>query len=369
MKALKSVLALALTSSFAASPARAQQQQPPAKPAVQQKQQKQQTPQTGQQPAPAGSVLTPMPVKEVDTYTERRDYLLGPSDVLELRVFNDPQFNGDFEVDPDGNVSIPFVEDLIPAKCRSVNALRKDVAAALGRFLRDPRVYLHIKEQKSHKPVVIYGAVRTPSPWDMRRPVRLLELLSNSGGVTEQHSGTIQIMHTEPPQCPDIEPEGGTPVQSVTDPLGLPFSIYKVADLRQGKPEANPYLRPGDIVYVAEAPPVYVVGSVASPANLYLREGTMLTRVIAQVGGMKDANEEKVTIHRQDEHQQQQLIAVNYKAIKAGKAPDVILQPYDIVEVPKRGLGSVEGITKMLTGMGLSTVQSMGAMAPMRILY
>jgi polysaccharide export outer membrane protein len=365
MKALKALLALAILCSSVALPLRAQQKsktapdQPPP--------QKQTAPPT--QPAPAATPLTPVALKESVTYTEKREYMLGPGDVVELRVFNDAQFNGDFEVDPDGNVVVPFIEQPIHAQCRSVNALRKEVTAALGKFIRDPRVYMRTKEQNSHKRVIIYGAVRTPAPWEMRRPVRLLELVSNSGGVTEQQSGTIQIMHTEPPQCPDIEPAEVAPVQIETDALGLPFAIYKVEELKQGKPEANPYLRPGDIVYVAEAPPVYVVGNVAQPANLYLREGTTLTRVLAQVGGAREANEEKVRIYRKKPDMPQEVITINYKAIKQGKEKDPILQPYDIIEVPKRGVFSPEGIAKMLTGIALSGVSNIGTAMPMRIIY
>jgi protein involved in polysaccharide export with SLBB domain len=228
---------------------------------------------------------------------------------------------------------------------------------------------MRIKEQNSHKPVLAYGAVRSFTKIDMRRPVRLLELISNSGGVTEQQSGTIQIMHTEPPQCPDIEPVDAAPVEIDSDAAGLPFSIYKVDDLRQGKPEANPYLRPGDIVYVAEASPVYVVGNVATPANLYLREGTTLTRVIAQVGGAKDAKEEKLRIYRKKPNQPQEVITVNFKAVKAGKEPDPVLQPYDIIEVPKNGAFSPGNVAKMLTGIAIGGATSLGTSVPMRILY
>jgi polysaccharide export outer membrane protein len=361
MNILKLVLAIATLCSTAA-PTSAQQktasatdQQPPMKQSA--------------QPAPGATPITPVALKESATYTEKHDYLLGPADLVELRVFNDAQFGGEFEVDPDGNIVVPFIDKPIRAQCRTISALSADVSSALGKFLKEPRVYMRIKEQRSHKPVVIYGAVRAAANWDMRRPVRLLELVSSSGGVTEQHSGTIQVMHTEAPQCPDIEPVAAAPVQSETDPLGLPFSIYKVDDLRQGKPEANPYLRPGDIVYVAEAPPVYVVGNVAQPSNLYLREGTMLTRVIAQVGGMKDANEEKVTIHRQKGASEQELIPVNFKLVKQGKAPDVMLQPYDIIEVPKRNQLTVGNIGKIIAGIGLQGATSAGTSLPMRILY
>ncbi|MDT7543372.1 MAG: polysaccharide biosynthesis/export protein [Acidobacteriota bacterium] len=368
MKVLKSILALATLCSFAAPFAGAQQTQP-AKPTVQQAQPQQAGQQQQPQPAPTTTPLTPVPLKEAQTYTDKREYLLGPSDVIEVRVFNDAQFNGEFEVDPDGNIAIPFIDHPIRAQCRTVNALRKEVTTAIAKFIREPRVYMRIKEQNSHKPVLVYGAVRTFTKTDMRRPVRLLELISNSGGVTEQQSGTIQIMHTEPPQCPDIEPAEAAPVEMESDAAGLPFSIYKVDDLRQGKPESNPYLRPGDIVYVAEASPVYVVGNVASPANLYLREGTTLTRVIAQVGGARDAKEEKLRIYRKKPNQPQEVITVNYKAIKEGKEPDPVLQPYDIIEVPKNGAFSPGNIAKLLTGIAINGATSVGTSIPMRIIY
>jgi polysaccharide export outer membrane protein len=383
MKVLKSVLALAAACTFAASSPRAQEQKQPKhddQKSHQSKSEKAQSEKgqpeqarpeqaTPEQPATAASQPAPLRIDESKLYTGHLPYLLGPSDVVELRVFNDPQFNGEFEVDTDGNISVPFVDQPIRAQCRTVNDLSKDVRSAVGKFIREPRIYMRVKDQKSHKPVIIYGAVHRPDAWDMRRPVRLLELVSNSGGVSEQQSGTIQIMHTEPPQCPDIEPTDMAPVQSASDPLGLPFTIYKVADLKQGRPEANPYLRPGDIVYVAEAPPVYVVGNVGQPTSLFLREGTTLTRVMAQVGGPKDANEEKLRIYRRKESGEQQIVEVNFKAVKQGKEPDPLLQPYDIVEVPKRGVWSPEGISKMLQGVATQTVSYAGTGIVPRILY
>jgi polysaccharide export outer membrane protein len=368
MKVLKALLVAAFACSALAAPLGAQEKSAdsaqPKKPQPQQ-----------QAAAPAASPAPELPqpdriaLKEAETYTEKREYLLGPSDVVELRVFNDPQFNAELEVDSDGNITIPFVDQPLRAQCRSVNALRKDVSSAISKFLKEPKVYMRIKEQNSRKPAFIYGAVQTPTKWEFRRPVRLLELVSSSGGVTEQQSGTIQIMHTEPPLCPEFEPTAPTPVASDTDPLGLPFSIYRVADLRSGKSESNPYVRPGDIIYVAEASPIYVVGNVAQPANLYLREGTTLTRVMAQVGGAKEANEEKVRIYRKKPDAAQEVITVNYKAVKQGKEPDPVLQAYDIIEVPKRGQFSPAGIAKIITGIGLNGMQTLGTAPLTRIIY
>jgi polysaccharide export outer membrane protein len=378
MKVLKAVLAAVLVCSSAVLPVSGQEKkkdvnaQPPKQDA---KAARPEAAQPQQQPAApdaqAGVVApTPTPVPPQALYTSRGEYVLGLGDVLQLKVYGEPQFDGDLTVEEDGTIAVPFSETPIPARCRKVNAVRKDVITALTELVKKPKVDLRVKERTSRRPAVVYGAVRAPQQYQMQRPARLLELLSNSGGVTEQHNGTIQIWHTEPPMCAEDLPENApTKVATGEDELGFPFDVYKVADLRQGVPEANPYIRNGDIVYVAEASPVYIVGNVVQPANLYLREGMTLTRALATVGGVRDANESKVKIYRlnQQTMKQQELI-VDFKAIKANKIEDVELQPYDIVEVPKRGF-SVKDLRNMVMGVAQTSAAGVGANLPMRILY
>ena len=361
MKVLKLFLTAAVVCSSAVLPASGQEKksteaQPPPQPAT-----------TETRPAP-------VPVPPQAMYTARGEYVLGLGDVLQLKVYGEPQFDGDLKIEEDGNISVPFSDEPIPARCRKVNAVRKDVIAALAVLLKSPKVDLRVKERLSRRPAVVYGAVREPQRFDMQRPARLLELLSNAGGVTEQHSGTIQIVHTEPVMCQEDVPEDAPAAAAAAaatgeDALGVPFLLYRVADLRQGLPQANPYIRNGDIVYVAEASPIYVVGNVVQPANLYLRDGMTLTRALATVGGVREANESKVRIHRLNQQtMKQDVVTVDYKAIKANKAQDVPLQPYDIIEVPRRGFG-IQDVRNMVMGVVTSSVTGVGTNLPLRILY
>jgi polysaccharide export outer membrane protein len=304
------------------------------------------------------------------TMTARREYLLGPNDVVELRVFGEPQFDGSFAVDNDGKLVVPFVDQPITAQCRSIKDIRKDVEVSLAKFLKNPRVYMTVKDEKSRTPAIVYGAVRSPAPYEMRRPARLLELISKSGGVTEQQSGTIQIVHTQPLLCPEPDELVAAPVSIGTDSLGVPFNVYRVEDLKLGKSEANPYIRPGDVIYVAEASPIYVTGSVVQPANLYLKEGMTLTRAISIVGGPKNARESQVRIYRQKPGGlKSETLTIDYKAIKAGKKEDIALQPYDIIEVPENGVWSPKGIAKMLAGFATTGASSIVSQGGARILY
>ena len=42
----------------------------------------------------------------------RAEYLLGPDDNLTVRVYEWPDLNGDFKVDPDGKISFPLIGDV-----------------------------------------------------------------------------------------------------------------------------------------------------------------------------------------------------------------------------------------------------------------
>ena len=333
-----------------------------------------------------------------------RDYLLGPGDVIELKVFNETQFDGTLEIGNDGTVIVPFVETPITAVCRRLEDVRVDVIAALGKMLKRPQVNLQIKERRSRVPASVYGAVQTPTRFEMYRRVRLLELISYAGGVTERANGTIRIFHT--PQsfvCGEEEKTFGipsatsttttaTPADGMTatatsttatsttvtttdasfDPTQVRFDEYRIEDLKRGIEAANPYIRPGDIVKVEEAEPVYITGSVVQPQGVFLREGLTLSRALAQVGGVrKEAKINKIRIIRSkpNSNEQPELLAVNYKAIRDQKQPDILLKAYDIVEVGEANPFSGPRIGSTLLGFVTGGVGSFIGQAPVRVLY
>jgi len=168
-----------------------------------------------------------------------------------------------------------------------------------------------------------------------------------SGGFTERAAGTIQILHTEPLMCPGAGEEAeAAPI----DGTKIPFQIVKIGDLRSGKPEANPVIRPGDYVLVTEAEPVYITGAVNAPGGLYLRDQLMLSRALAMVGGArKEAKLTDVKIYRQiPGSANQEVIQVDVAAIKKNQKPDFLLQPYDVIEVPEAGMFSSSRIGSTL---------------------
>jgi polysaccharide export outer membrane protein len=265
-----------------------------------------------------------------------KKYQLGPGDVLDLRVFGEPNFTGQLVVNDEGFVEVPFLKP-IEAKCRTDIEVKREIIKLLSEYLQNPQVSLRITERHSRPPAVVFGAVRQATRAHMNRKVRLLELLAVAGGTTEQAGGDIQIYHTEPLMCPTEEDVVMVASQKTTeDTFQVPFNVYQLTDLKKGEQKANPIIRPGDIVIVSDAPPIFVTGTgVYSPNNLYLRNEMSLMRALAQVGGVrKDAKTEKVRIYRTKPGQlEPEILTINYEAIRKQKAPDIALKPYDIIEV------------------------------------
>jgi polysaccharide biosynthesis/export protein len=302
-----------------------------------------------------------------------KSYLLGPGDVLDVRVFGQPELTSTVQVDSEGNLSaLPFLETPIKAKCRSDKDVQKDIATAYSKFINNPQVSVRISERNSRQPATVFGAVRQATRVEMKRKVRLNELMAVSGGFTERASGTIQILHTEPLMCPEPGEESeAAPI----DGTKIPLQIIKIAELRSGKAEANPVIRPGDYVLVTEAEPVYITGAVLSPGGVYLRDQLMLSRALAMVGGArKEAKLNDVKIYRQvPGSANQEVIHVDVTAIKKNEKPDFVLQAYDVIEVTEAGMFSSNRIGSTLMGAitgGLTgAISSTGTYLPSRIIY
>lgn len=323
----------------------------------------------GQSQAPVESA-TAMPGVVNDLGIQ--NYVLGPGDTVDVRVFQQPDLSSTAEVDAEGNISsLPFIQP-VRAQCRTEKEVSKDIIAAYSKFLQNPQVSVRITGRNSRPPAIVHGAVHQPQRVQMMRNVRLNELIAVTGGFTEKANGDIQILHTWKVLCPQpgetVEPE----LNVTSDGLKIPFKIVKIADLAAGKEEANPVIRPGDVVMIQEAEPVYITGTgVNNPQGLYLRDNLRLTRAIAMVGGMnRNAKLNDVRIYRQKPHSsEQEVIRVDYAAIKKGQKEDVSLQPYDVVEVPENGPFSGPRILGTFLGGALNLGPQTLMRLPMRVLY
>jgi polysaccharide biosynthesis/export protein len=321
---------------------------------------------SAQQPANTPADAPPAPASG-------EQYRIGARDVLTIRVTAPdiiPQFSAEaLEVNECGMIPLLSVQNEeqneVRAAGRTTNELQEHLRKFYTKYKRNPQVVVKVREYNS-QPVAINGAVARPGQFQLRRPVRLLELLQfYAGGATERSGGRVQIARmpalgmceSKPPaaaaaaaaQTAQTGQTGqtATPIEEGPAPS---FLTFKLEDTLKADERANPYLQPGDVITLPEAKEAYVVGNVLRPGPIALKDDHLtVSRAIAMVGGtMPDTKKERVRIIRQEPNGSgSREIFVDLKAIDKRQAEDVALLPNDIIDVPisggKRVLRSLVG--------------------------
>lgn len=288
-------------------------------------------------------------------------YRIGARDVLTIRVTAPdiiPQFSADaMEVNECGMIPLLSVQNEerneVRAAGMTTNELQEHLRQFYTKYKRNPQVVVKVKEYNS-QPVAINGAVARPGQFQLRRPVRLLELLQfYAGGATERSGGRVQIARMPALGMCEAKPASAAGAQTATviDDNAPSFLTFKLEDTLKADERANPYLQPGDVITLPEAKEAYVVGNVLRPGPVFLRdEHLTVSRAIAMAGGhMPDSKKEKVRVVRQEAGgASSREFFVDLEAIRNHKAEDVAVLPNDIIEVPvaggKRLLKSLIGV-------------------------
>jgi polysaccharide export outer membrane protein len=288
------------------------------------------------------SVSTPAkPENEAASGTRRASdddrYRIGPGDVLEVRVSRAPALSRDaVRVDQSGMIRMPMLNVDIPAACLTEPQVAENIAKLYLKYKKDPQVDVFVKEFQS-QPVAVIGAVRGASQFKLQRPVRLSELLGFAGGPSDSAGQTVQVIHAGGQSL--CEKRSGVSLESDASA----FVTYKLEDTLHAVPEANPFVRPGDLIQVPNADQVYILGNVLRPLAIPLKEPLTVSRAIAIAGGTAPSTKkDKVRIIRQIPGSlTKQEIPVDLIAIEKNKAEDVPLIANDVVNVPVSGTKSI----------------------------
>jgi len=287
-------------------------------------------------------------------------YRIGAGDVLDIKVLNKPQFNREgVRVSPRGMIRMPLIKDEIKAACRTEEELEIEITVQLKEYVREPQVTVQIQQYQS-EPVAVLGSVRAPSRFLLQRRVRLLELLTFVNGPTDNAGRTIQVVHTGPLTACDVLPSVSDPsAEKSTDQI----DYYNLKDTVRGEEKSNPYVRPGDVVFVPAADQVYVIGNVIHPTSLALTEPMTVTRAIAMAGGTAiDTKKNEIHVIRQTPGTtEKKEILVDLDAINRHKAEDIVLVANDIVDVPASG---GKRLFRSLVGAALPSIGSL----PVRVI-
>lgn len=301
-----------------------------------------------------------------------RGYLLGPGDQIAVRVLGEKDFDFESIVDENGNIEIPFLDKPIPAMCRTEREVKIDVTKSISKYLKSPLVNLKVTERNtSRDSVMIYGAVMKQQEVILGRQFRLSELIAASGGTTEEAGGTVQLYRNRPPMCADAATikEWNT---RLADTNQIPSAMYSLSSIRNGSFESNPIIYPGDVIEVEKAKPVYIIGEVASPQGIYLKENGLTVReAIFRIGGIsRDVKVKEVKVLRQKSNSKDyEEILVNWELLSKNQGIDPVLQPYDIVMVNKPKKSVAQTVMELVIGGGRTIFQGVTSGVGTKVLY
>ena len=157
---------------------------------------------------------------------------LGPGDVIEVRVYREPEISGIYQVGSDGEITFPLCQRVEVAALTANDAADHIRSCLAAGFMRDPQVTVVVREYNSKK-IFIFGEVQKPGTFTYQDGMSVIQAVTLAGGFTRtaaQNSTSVTRR-----------------VKGQETKVKIP-----VQDIALGK-APNFTLEPGDIVFVPES--------------------------------------------------------------------------------------------------------------------
>lgn len=318
----------------------------------------------------------------------QRDYVIGSGDLLSVEVFDVQEVSREVRVSETGTIALPLLPVRLHVAGLTEVQLEQKIAEVLeanGLVLR-PQVSVTVKERKS-RPITVIGAVARPMVFQAVRPVSLLEVLSEAGGISNDAGSTVIVRRSFPKALADpgsvanpaeapkeasaatansadssfpqatssasqdsksgrtdgtnesSDAASPVPPDLSGEPITITLDLNELLDTAD--PKYNIPLQGGDVVVVPRSGIVYVVGAVDRPGGFVLsndRQQMSALKILSLAGGLRrTARSDQAVVLRKGASGQQQQVPLDLKRILARKSEDVPLFPSDILVVPESG--------------------------------
>lgn len=247
-------------------------------------------------------------------------FRLGPSDVIEIEILGERGSRAAALVGPDGKIYYGLLPGLFVWGL-TLSETKALLDEKLAEYFRNrPLVSVTLRDVNSRR-IWILGNVQAPGIYGLATPQTVLEAISLAGGTAPTQTGSSA----------DTDYRGSFILRQ-----GRPVPVDLDRLLRQGDMSQNIYLEPDDFLYLrpGEGQYVYVLGAVRRTGAIPFASRMSLAQAVATMGGpVTYARLHQVGIVRGSLNQPM-ITTADYGAIVKGKAPDLLLEPGDIVFVP-----------------------------------
>ena len=175
-------------------------------------------------PSPTGVFVQDAP--------EDGTYRIAPADVLDVRVWKNPELSVQAPVLPDGTVTVPLLGAVL-ASGLTTSEFEDLVEAELAEFISTAEVSVVVREVRG-KRVSVVGEVSRPGPVILGADMYLVDALSQAGGFTAFADRKRVRLIRE--------------VDSVQHQFRFNYDAFVKGDA----PDTNVKLWPGDVVVVSD---------------------------------------------------------------------------------------------------------------------
>ena len=121
------------------------------------------------------------PAATAESAASASSYVLGPNDRIRLKVYGEADITGEYEIDSNGQVSIPLAGH-IGAAGLTTKQLERSITSALAKgIVRDPRVNVEVA---LYRPYYILGEVKKGGEYPYRLGLTVMDAVASAGGFT-----------------------------------------------------------------------------------------------------------------------------------------------------------------------------------------
>lgn len=249
--------------------------------------------------------------------------VLRPGDTINVQVFNTPELSGILRIDRTGNITLPIGTSIHVEGLSAVEASK-----AIEKVLRDQQIMYAplvnvLVSQYAVETVTITGEIKGPGIYPLRGSRRLSDALALAGWLNITTGSTISVAHR--------------------GEYDHPF-VINTADPKFNVIAEQTTLQSGDTVRVAKADQIYVIGDVKQPGVYPMPNGqryTILTVLALSGGTTLTSKSAKAAIIRPTATGAD-TIPLNLDLISKNQAPNVTLQPSDVLVIPHSGWKTFE---------------------------
>lgn len=116
-------------------------------------------------------------------FTQEQDaYRLRANDVLQLRVYDEPEFSGKFKVDSTGSIALPLAGK-VNLRNQTEEQAARTIETALNEkgFLKNPKVSIEVAQAR---PYFILGEISRAGEFPFQTGLTVYQAVASAGGFT-----------------------------------------------------------------------------------------------------------------------------------------------------------------------------------------